>query len=652
MCCSVKGCVGRCAMPMGFIVMGIAIFLSGLTAKFPCEVDGAGACKRIERVEGSGAARCDEGVFLRVTKQPRIGLRHIKVDGTGTRFASFKSSGCTVMYSVECDAQGVQIREAWSCPGKQPPVPHLLGSSWEVCASAASSLTLFQPVVDLSFDLELSGAVEGCVAITAPTALPQLAAVRGGVDEQTDALVKQKFETGGCPTWRSDEDRLDRSEDYAVVSGGRLMVLAVHSVLEAGKTMALQAKLGTLPDEGAPTDLARMGALIALSKGFSGASVVISTFTCGRPTYGFLPVPSLQSMRHSQVAEMVADPKQARPQQIGGGYGECCFDKTLPVMQSSGEPPHMQVRKLWDTVGLATMHLQDVPEIPQAEPSGLMAARKALLHAVGMTQPMMDEVATVVAPLFLEMLWGKKPTPEQANTIAAYAPFGGLCIVGHLAAKLPLLPEKIKSIRAAALDFGKGSPVGSMIKEEIQKPEYKELRELYASRPLGVVDTAVQNLADASLFAGLLGTTTMSLNCLTQMGRGPKFVKMFRENSTAFLMETMRTATAVAGSIQLLREPLKIAVAFEKFELPAGAKLTQLTGLGGYDPNVFPDPTTFNTSRTNLGETMNWNGLTKYVFARDYSRAPRFCPGAAVSVKIAAKVCGHFSAHLSAEEGL
>jgi len=183
--------------------------------------------------------------------------------------------------------------------------------------------------------------------------------------------------------------------------------------------------------------------------------------------------------------------------------------------------------------------------------------------------------------------------------------------------------------------------------QEIQKPDYKELRQLYEGTSLGVQDAALQNLADASLFAGLVGTSALSMNCLLQVARGPEYVRMLRENATAFLWEVARTATPVGGSTQQLREPLELTVAGVQLRLQENAMISALTGIAaGVDASVFPEPWKFDSRRPNLGEGQNWNGLNKFVFARDYKGAPRFCPGAAVSVQIAAKVCRHFSSHL------
>lgn len=639
-------CLWCSAAPCAVLALAVAVLVPQLVNRNPCRVDAAGACKD---ARGAGPVACEGGAFVGLTRQPDLGLRHFRVSEERLAFAALTAGNCSVQYSLACGAKGLEVLEASSCAAKAAPTAWSLGETWEVCAGDAS-LKLLVPVVDLSFDIETAAggaAVEGCVRVSAASALPQLELVRGSVDEQVAALRAKKLELGGCPTWRSEEDRLDRSEDFATV-GGRVYGLVVRQAQKFAKEFARSHKAGQPPEKGSLKQILIMMGLVATGGGEHGATILIPRISCGMPTASVLPAPAVQVTRYADVAALVADPAQQRGHIIGGGHSEVCFDPTLPIFMSTGTPEHSQVRKLWDTVGLSTMHLADLPEVAPATPSFFAKAQKAALGAVGITVPMMGEIAALVAPLFLERLWGKKPTSEEAEAIGAYTSMGGLCIVSHVAASVPFLPGRILAIRGAALTFAKNSPTGQALAEEIQKPQYAELRKVYGARPQGVLDTALQNLVDASLFAGLIGTSTMTMNCVLQQRRGPEFVGLFRRNSTAFLLEVMRTATAVGGSQQRLRKPWKLKLAGEDVELPVGALVFQGTGIAAsFDAAVFPEPYKFDSSRPNLGETMNWNGITKHVWARDYSQAPRFCPGAALSVKIAAKACGQLTAHLS-----
>merc|ERR1712060_808988 len=193
--------------------------------------------------------------------------------------------------------------------------------------------------------------------------------------------------------------------------------------------------------------------------------------------------------------------------------------------------------------------------------------------------------------------------------IVQYGMFGAGRIVSPLIESIPLLPGKILSIRTKARDFGEASPLGKRMLEEIKEPQYQELRALLSKSPLGMQHALIQNLADASIFAGLVGTSTISMNCLMQVARGPEFVRMFRANHTAFLLEVARTATPVAGSAQVLRAPQTVTTANVTFTMPEGAMVFQMTGMSaGVDASVFPDRSKFDSGRANLGEAMNWNG--------------------------------------------
>jgi len=528
---------------------------------------------------------------------------------------------------------------------KDNPTLTALGDSWEVCAQGAK-LDLILPVIDLTYDVEiLSASVDGCIRISSPTRLAHLGDVRG--IEQFSALKRRKEETGGCPTWSSPEDRLERGNDFAIL--GTAVPWLVRQQMIRSKELSVKYRLGDIPTTTDGWGLFLMAATMAAGGGEFGATVISPLIFCGAPGPAAIPaVNGVQVTRHAEVAALIANPKQKRIHQIGGGNSEVCFEPTLPVFLSTGEAVHTQVRQLWDAVGLATMHETEIPEIVPPPEAFFSKLRKTAMAAAGINHPLLDELVEFVTPLFLEKLWGKKPTAEESAFIARYGTFGGPCIMSQLVEKLPVIPDKIRGIRAAALAFARESPVGKKIAEEIQKPEYADLKALYASRPMGVVDGALGALADASLFAGLIGTSTMTMNALVQIHRGPEYLKMFQANSTAFMLETMRTATAVAGSLQATAEQQELTMAGEHVKLPAGSTIFQLTGVAaGLDASVFRDPYKFDSSRSNLGETMNFNGLTKHVLTRNYTGAPRFCPGAAVAIKIATKVTEYLVSHMA-----
>eukprot|EP00928_Gymnodinium_smaydae_P053530 TRINITY_DN37501_c0_g1_i1.p1 TRINITY_DN37501_c0_g1~~TRINITY_DN37501_c0_g1_i1.p1 ORF type:complete len:645 (-),score=60.47 TRINITY_DN37501_c0_g1_i1:226-2034(-) len=598
------------------------------------------------RVNDGESANCKAGVFVELAKQPLLGLRHVELGKNSLPFATLTQGSKAVTFSLACGADDV-VQVLASSGGAST-----LGTSWEVCANGAS-LNLLLPVVDLTHDMPTStdDSVDGCVRVSAPRRLPHLRAVRGSMEDQRDALMQIKRDVGGCPSWTSDEDREDRGDDFATVFG-RINAWFVRQLMKRAKDVAIKYRHGSIPQYPEPWSLFLFIGTVASGGGEHAATMIDPLMYCGTPGVSALPgINALMVTRHAEVAKLVGDPTQKRGHQIGGGNSEVCFEPTLPVFLSTGEPPHTQTRKLWDAVGLANMHERDVPEIvrlPELD-GAFFKVRRAAMSAVGIHNPVLDEVALYVAPLFLEMLWEKKPTMDEAAFIAGYGTVGGPCIMSQIVEKLPIIPGKIKAIREAARKFGLSSPVGKKMADVIHKPEYAELKALLEKRPMGAVEGAVGALADASLFAGLIGTSTMVQNAMVQVHRGKQYLNMFRENSTAFMLEVMRTATAVAGSLQVTKAPMKLVMANESIELPSGNNIIQLTGLGaGLDATIFPKPYVFDSRRTNLGETMNFNGLSKHVLARNYEGAPRFCPGAAISIKIAAKVVDYLTKDMPA----
>mmetsp|Transcript_100878 Transcript_100878/g.313700 ORF Transcript_100878/g.313700 Transcript_100878/m.313700 type:complete len:666 (+) Transcript_100878:98-2095(+) len=660
-CCRrVLGCC--CAVPLAFLALLAALAVPQLLATpGSCEVDAAGACKAVKG-DAKQPVKCADGAFIGLVRQPRLALAHFPV-GKKAAFAELRSSGgCVVQYALACSADGVvMVHEDWKCSGKggpKGPPPAPLGTSWEVCpvsppfwrslvsggekqGDGSSELLHTQPLTDLSFDVPVEvKAVAGCVRVTAPGELPQLRAMRGTAEEQVKAMMAARAEIGGCPTWSTPEDRMARGDDFAATYGVPFSwVLRAQMRYAAEQIRGYQQ--GDFPKMTRLKKLPLFAATVGIG-GVEGALSASSLLTCGMLTPALLPTPGIQVTRHGAVADLIADPTQKRAHILGGGSSEVCFDPTLPVFLSSGSPEHTQVRRLWDQVGVDRMHLGELSEVVPGS-----SLRQSLLGAVGFTMPMMDEVAELVTPLFMEKLWQKKPSVEETQHFASYTSFGAPCIASQVLEKLPIVPGKVLGIRAAVLKFAKDSPVGRAMAKEIEKPEYAELRRLYSTRDRPVIDTALQNLADASMFAGLVGTSSMTFNCVSKLWRSPDHVKLFRRNSSAFLWELMRVAPVVGGSQQALKEPMRFRWGGEDVELPAGALVGMLTGIAaGVDASVFPDPFKFDIDRPNIGEMMTWNGKLKYALSRNYTGAPRFCPGTALSVRIAAKVCGKLTEKL------
>lgn len=591
------------------------------------------------------AESCQEnscGVFVGLVRQPDLGLRYFDATA-GLVFAELVKDHCVEEYSVSC-ASGILEVRAQGCSGAFSPTP--VGQTWELCAQGAR-LNVLQPLIDLTFDaaLESPTAVDGCVRLTPAEALQGLSAVRGSLQGQISALAARKAEVGGCPTWLTPQDAIARGDDFRVA--GFALSLAVREYQRHLVHQAMELRNG-LPKQEALKSFALLGAIIAL-KDFKNteAYLAFTKANCGVAVP--LGVGIMAPARFASAADVLEDPTQQRVY-VGpwaSGVSEMCFHPTLPLFLSSGSPEHTQTRMLWDAVGLASMHEGDFEDLPH-KTSWLRMARNLL----GLREPSEDEVAQLIVPLLVRRVFKKVPTESEAAAFAEYAVYGKLCIKSAMMSELPFLPWKIRSIRSALLQFALSSPVAQSISQLLEAPDYSELRSLYASHASGkpIIELALQNLADATLFAGLVGTTDMTWKCVKNQFRDDAHVRMFRRSPIDYLWELMRLQPAVQGFVSVLRESRTIKLFGGDVSLPAGTPYKLSNSMANRDPAVFPAPSNFDPDRPweEMGEMLSWNGKLRHVIARNYTAAPRHCPGHDLSVKIAEKVCFHLTQALPA----
>ncbi|CAE8588021.1 unnamed protein product [Polarella glacialis] len=642
--------------------LAAACFLLGsapwLGAVLPAAADDAseGQCDAAGQADGrcSPAAQdsstCAEGFFLSLTKQPDLALRHFVLGSLQASVPVVKLSkdGCAVEYAVSCTDGSLELQQSQTQPCADSvklagPALGRFGGSVEVCATQGTKLQVLQPLLDLTFDFSTKEGleVEGCISLSTASALPHLSAVRGGLEMQQAALVARKHEVGGCPTWTSlPEDAVARGDDF--VAGGH-SVLAV-TVKQYQRYLVSQAK--ELKDNGPPAEesmfsFSLIGAMIALHD-FKNteAYLAFTKANCGVAIP--LGIGVMAPAKFADAAAAAGDPAQPR-QYVGpwaSGVSDTCFHPTLPLFLGSGSPEHTQTRRMWDAAGLATMHEGDFADL-----SSSSSWMRMLRDAVGMKEPTEEEVAGLIAPLLFERVFRKRPTEKEAAVFAQYATFGKLCIKSAMIAKGPWLPGKIREIRSAVLQFALDSPTAKQLDAMLQEPEYADIRRLYEKTGEPVLEVAVRNLADATLFAGLVGTTDMTWKCTKYLFRDHSHVRMFRRSPTDYLWELMRIQPAVQGFTSVLPEKRSFKMYGEDVELPAGTPYKFSNSMGNRDPLIFTDPANFNQERdwSEMGEMLSWNGKLKYVVERNYTGAPRHCPGHDLSVKIAAHVCEHLT---------
>ncbi|CAE8590931.1 unnamed protein product [Polarella glacialis] len=349
---------------------------------------------------------------------------------------------------------------------------------------------------------------------------------------------------------------------------------------------------------------------------------------------------------YQHVINSITDPNMPRMFQMGANGGtEACFDPSMVIFQSSGTPEHSQSRRLWDDAVMSSMHLGDLPDLGNTSARGWM---RRMRDRVGWKLPTEDEVGALIVPLLLERIWGKKPTAKEAETVAGYLSVGKVCIFGGMADSIPFLPSMIAAVRTAHVDFARDSPTADKLVKLLEEPGFAAVQKLYQSRGRPIRDVAVQGLADATMFAGVLGTTDMTFKCVKYTWQDPKHLRLFREKPTEYIWELMRVQAAVQGVSSVSTKARDDHMAGEEVHFPAGTPVAYSVSIANRDPIMFSKPSDMDFQRpwSEMGEMLSWNGRLKDVIARNYTGAPRFCPGHDLSVKLAAHVCAHLTRNL------
>lgn len=121
---------------------------------------------------------------------------------------------------------------------------------------------------------------------------------------------------------------------------------------------------------------------------------------------------------------------------------------------------------------------------------------------------------------------------------------------------------------------------------------------------------------------------------------------MYRKDARSYLHELMRVDSAVTSVTGTLEQTGTWRLEGINVNLPKDTGVQYVLATANRDASVFPNPSSFNPERPEIGESLSWNGRLQDVIARNYSAAPRFCPGYHLSVKIAEAVCSHLTVKL------
>ncbi|CAK9083607.1 5-methyl-1-naphthoate 3-hydroxylase (Azinomycin biosynthesis protein B1) [Durusdinium trenchii] len=598
------------------------------------------------------------GLFVELVKQPQLGLVHQELEKE-IKLAHVSSKGCHAEYSLICQNGIYEIKESHLCTTGHftGPGQGTVEGSWEVCASADFSLSLLTPVLDLTWDVEIPPhtPVEGCLRVSLPEEHPELEKVRGTMEQQKQVLIAKKKEVGGCPTFRTAGDRLARAGDFE--GSGLTGVFSRQYLKLLQKELSSRAQVWAHAPPGKNQEsfidstihVASLSTFLPYFANRTTAFTTCAALNCGEPV-PFIDGP--MRFHYEEVASAQANPKQKRVFSLASTTPtEECHARSLPLFYSSGSPEHTQWRQLLDAAGFEEMHKKELTTAASLlDAAWLEKLRRAIGMQSVLPAPTELEVGRIVIPLVFEAIWGKKISASEVYQILPYLELGKMCILGKRGKHVGVVqPRALKAIKNVAIAFARDSPTAQKLYKLIQEPKFATLKHLLETDMTEETlnDKLVRDIIHASLFAGVLGTSDMTTKCVQSQFKDGNHVMMFRKDAGAYLHELMRLDGAVQQFTTALDSDQTIVLEGHKVAFPKDQAVNMVMNTANRDPSKFPDPDVFDPDRANLDEMLTWNGQLKHVMARNYSGAPRFCPGYHLSMKVAKEVCAQMTKDLN-----
>eukprot|EP00931_Biecheleriopsis_adriatica_P008994 TRINITY_DN110110_c0_g1_i1.p1 TRINITY_DN110110_c0_g1~~TRINITY_DN110110_c0_g1_i1.p1 ORF type:complete len:462 (-),score=93.58 TRINITY_DN110110_c0_g1_i1:281-1666(-) len=152
-----------------------------------------------------------------------------------------------------------------------------------------------------------------------------------------------------------------------------------------------------------------------------------------------------------------------------------------------------------------------------------------------------------------------------------------------------------------------------------------------------------------AMFAGYGGTSNLAFETLKMINKDPTiYVPLFRKDPEAFMLESARLHPPVAGmNPGQYRQPKEIQLATGgTFQVRAGMISMMLSSGANHDPVVFEEPAKFWPGRKNAGRLLSWNNewdaFSSCETVAGCPAAPRGCPGAFLSLKVATGAVSYF----------
>jgi hypothetical protein len=252
-------------------------------------------------------------------------------------------------------------------------------------------------------------------------------------------------------------------------------------------------------------------------------------------------------------------------------------------------------------------------------------------------------VLTALIPIIMKSIWGDAPPAEVVAAVMEYGKYGKYAIFGKVIHDFALGPAgitgKLVDSRQKTADWAKTSDFARILIAARDtffpgQPHFLDAGQL------------VSDLADASLFAGLVGSADLVTKCVQYQQRDASHVDLFKADPERYLIELMRYDSAVTSVTEVLQEDANITIDGRRLTLAKGTPQQLVLASANRDPKHWVEPDRFDPSRADLADTLSWNGRAADVEARDLSLAPRHCPGHCLSIKVGAAVCAKLTGAL------
>lgn len=624
------------------------------TAYFPNTLP-RGACKC-----RSPLVTCEEGVLMMTTDQPDLAKLRLPVVDRPLEFAkSEHSTGCSKVYRVSCVDGLASISLLLTCPVEPsdmvPPQPDDAGpfektwkvhkgpfeNEWKLCGKEVKDgkLTTLRNLIDETYmdRLPIHSQISGCLRLAAPRTVPELKRMEGTWDQQLRVLQEAKDVTGSCALIETDADRFARAEDFHRKD--------IKDIKRFQKELMDRAKDEKHVLSGRFSLTRSTGKLLkGLFRFFTpklwGAKeldsiddVTMSKVNCGMPT---ILVNGPYKYQYPQVSGEMQNPVQERQYtSFTSKQTRSCFEPSMVLFLSTGSTAHNHFRQLMDEAGFDTLDNEELPALPEKY-DGPSKAR-------GRNSPGLSTVGFHVLSLLMKGIWQKTADERTIKRILPYLKVGKYCKFGGLIDRMGLFTRrKLSYTRRIMLEFAKDSPRYKTFKTLLSEAQQNDTATLVQTD----TDSFVKNVADVVLFAGFQGTTDLATKCVESQWNSPDRKDLYRRDKVSYLQELARLNPSLPSITAAMRKATPMKLQGVELDFPAGTSVQLSITTANVDSKIFKHPQSFWPNREDLHQQLSWNGKLQDVMDRSYTKAPRFCPGYHLSMKIAIDVCDYYTAQL------